>query len=189
MKRSWQRFKAPICSTVSNGIRWPWSVLSSLLYWSRSAFSAPLIAPYDPYDTATIDIMDSEIPPSWMGGGGRVFPGHRHPGRDLFSTMLYGLRTSVIIGVRCGALSGHFGNSVGLTAGYVGGRIDAFLMRVADIQFSIPYLIVAIITSAIFQMAFGVGNLKSWLMPLLIIIIGIVRMAQICPHGTCIGPG
>jgi peptide/nickel transport system permease protein len=62
---------------------------------------------------------------------------------------------------------------VGLIAGYLGGRLDAFLMRVADIQFSIPYLIVAIILSAIFQMAFGLGRFEELAMPLLIFIIGI----------------
>jgi len=65
------------------------------------------------------------------------------------------------------------GIMVGLTAGYLGGRIDAFLMRIADIQFSIPYLIVAIITSAVFQIAFGVGRFEELALPLLVIIIGI----------------
>ena len=138
------------------------------------SFMAPVIAPYSPYDTSTIDIMDSEIPPQWMEEGDeRFFLGTDNMGRDLFSTMLYGLRTSVIIGIGAVLFQALLGIMVGLTAGYLGGRIDAFLMRIADIQFSIPYLIVAIITSAVFQIAFGVGRFEELALPLLVIIIGI----------------
>jgi peptide/nickel transport system permease protein len=134
----------------------------------------PLIAPHNPYDTSTIDVMDAEIPPSWMDGGEeRFWLGTDIQGRDLYSTMLYWLRTSVAIGIGAVLFQGILGIVVGLTAGYVGGRVDSFLMRVADIQFSIPYLIVAIITSAIFQLAFGVGRFEQLAMPLLIVIIGI----------------
>jgi len=138
------------------------------------SFMAPVVAPYNPYDTSTIDIMDSEIPPRWMEEGDeRFFLGTDNMGRDLFSTMLYGLRTSVIIGIGAVLFQALLGITVGLTAGYLGGRIDAFLMRIADIQFSIPYLIVAIIASAIFQISFGVGRFEELALPLLVIIIGI----------------
>jgi peptide/nickel transport system permease protein len=138
------------------------------------SFMAPVVAPYSPYDTSTIDIMDSEIPPQWMEEGDeRFFLGTDNMGRDLFSTMLYGLRTSVTIGVGAVLFQALLGITVGLTAGYLGGRIDAFLMRIADIQFSIPYLMVAIITSAVFQIAFGVGRFEELALPLLVIIIGI----------------
>jgi peptide/nickel transport system permease protein len=87
--------------------------------------------------------------------------------------MIYGLRVSLIIG--CGAvlLQAFIGILVGLSSGYLGGKLDAFLMRIADIQFSFPYLIVAIFTSAIFKLAFGVGRYEELAVPLLIIIIGI----------------
>lgn len=138
------------------------------------SFMAPVVAPYNPYDTATIDIMDSEIPPQWMEEGDeRFFLGTDNMGRDLFSTMLYGLRTSVIIGIGAVLFQALLGITVGLTAGYLGGRIDTILMRITDIQFSIPYLIVAIIASAIFQISFGVGRFEELALPLLVIIIGI----------------
>ena len=138
------------------------------------SFMAPVVAPYSPYDTSTIDIMDSEIPPQWMEEGDeRFFLGTDNMGRDLFSTLLYGLRTSVVIGIGAVLFQALLGIMVGLTAGYLGGRIDAFLMRIADIQFSIPYLMVAIITSAVFQIAFGVGRFEELALPLLVIIIGI----------------
>jgi len=138
------------------------------------SFMAPVVAPYNPYDTSTIDIMDSEIPPQWMEEGDeRFFLGTDNMGRDLFSTLLYGLRTSVIIGIGAVLFQAILGIMGGLTAGYLGGRVDAFLMRIADIQFSIPYLIVAIITSAVFQIAFGVGRFEELALPLLVLIIGI----------------
>ena len=134
---------------------------------------APLIAPHNPYDTSTIDILDAEMPPMWMEGGQDDFwLGTDIQGRDLYSTMLYGLRTSVAIGVGAVLFQAALGIIVGLAAGYLGGRVDTILMRIADIQFSIPYLIVAIITSAIFQLAFGVGRFEELAMPLLILIIG-----------------
>ena len=135
---------------------------------------APVVAPYNTYDTATIDIMDAEIPPSWMEEGSEAFfLGTDIQGRDLLSTMIYGLRVSMIIG--CGAviLQAFVGIIVGLLSGYFGGKLDAFLMRIADIQFSIPYLLVAIFTSAIFKLAFGVGRYEELAVPLLIIIIGL----------------
>jgi peptide/nickel transport system permease protein len=135
---------------------------------------APIVAPYNTYDTATFDIMDAETPPSWMEGGNETFMlGTDIQGRDLLSTMIYGLRVSLLIG--CGAvlLQAFVGVLVGLFSGYLGGKLDSFLMRITDIQFSIPYLIVAIFTSAIFKLAFGVGRYAELAVPLLIIIIGI----------------
>ena len=137
------------------------------------AVTAPWIAPMDPYDANNIDIMNSEIPPAWSDGGESRFPlGTDNMGRDMFSTMLYGLRTSIIIGVCAVTLQAAIGILVGLTAGFIGGKTDAILMRMADIQFSFPYLMVAILVSAIFQMVFGIGRYEELAVPLLVIIIG-----------------
>ena len=147
---------------------------SVLVVLSAIGLLAPVVVPYDTYDTATIDIMDAEIPPSWMEEGSKDFIlGTDIQGRDLLSTMIYGLRVSMIIG--CGAviLQAFVGILVGLFSGYFGGKLDALLMRIADIQFSIPYLLVAIFTSAIFKLAFGVGRYEELAVPLLIIIIGL----------------
>jgi peptide/nickel transport system permease protein len=134
---------------------------------------APVVAPYNTYDTSTIDIMDAETPPKWMEGGDeRFLLGTDIQGRDLLSTMIYGLRVSLLIGVGAVLFQAFVGILVGLLSGYLGGKLDAFLMRIADIQFSIPYLIVAIFTSAIFKLAFGVGRYEELAVPLLIIIIG-----------------
>ena len=134
---------------------------------------APVITPHNTYDTATFDIMDSETPPVWMEGGSESFIlGTDIQGRDLLSTMIYGLRVSLLIGVGAVLLQAVVGILVGLLSGYLGGKLDSFLMRIADIQFSIPYLIVAIFTAAIFKLAYGVGRYAELAVPLLIIIIG-----------------
>ena len=170
---TWKRFKDSYFFYSFK--RDPVAIVSSAVFFFlvAVAFLAPVVAPHDPYDTATIDILDAEIPPSWMEGGEEQFwLGTDIQGRDLFSTMLYGLRTSVIIGLGAVIFQAAVGIFVGLISGYLGGKIDSFLMRVADIQFSIPYLIVAIIASAVFQLAFGVGRFEELAMPLLILIIG-----------------
>jgi peptide/nickel transport system permease protein len=135
---------------------------------------APVVAPYNTYDTATFDIMDAETPPAWMEGGSQDFKlGTDIQGRDLLSTMIYGLRVSLLIGCGAALFQAIIGILVGLFSGYLGGKLDSFLMRLTDIQFSIPYLIVAIFTSAIFKLAFGVGRYAELAVPLLIVIIGI----------------
>jgi len=135
---------------------------------------APVIAPYNAYDTATFDIMDAEIPPSWMEGGSEMFLlGTDIQGRDLLSTMIFGLRVSLLIGVGAVLFQAFVGILVGLISGFFGGKLDSFLMRLADIQFSIPYLIVAIFAMAIFKLAFGIGRYEDLAEPLLIIIIGL----------------
>lgn len=141
-----------------------------------SGVLAPIISPYNPYEAMNIDIMNAETPPFWVEDGNSDFLlGTDIQGRDLLSTMIYGLRLSLIIG--CGAvlLQALLGIMVGLVAGYIGGKIDSLLMRMADIQLSFPYLMVAIFISAIFQVAFGIGRFEKLAVPLLVIIIGLAE--------------
>ena len=120
------------------------------------AMSASFIAPYDPYDASQIDIMNSEIPPGWQDEGDAAFLlGTDAQGRDMLSTILYGTRVSLMIGLCAVALQALLGIVIGLTAGYLGGRVDSFLMRIADIQLSFSTLMVAIIVLAVFQATFG----------------------------------
>ena len=144
------------------------------------SFSAPLIAPHDPYDTATIDIMNSELPPVWMGGDASdEFPlGTDSQGRDMLSTMLYGMRISLLIGLGAVAMQAALGIVLGLLAGYFGKQVDAVLMRLADIQLSFSTMMVAIVLSAVFQSAFGVGRYEEMAVPFLIMVIGIAEWPQ-----------
>jgi peptide/nickel transport system permease protein len=138
------------------------------------ALTAPWISPMNPYDASSISIMNSEIPPMWMEGGSSQFPlGTDNMGRDMLSTMFYGLRTSIIIGLGAVAIQGFIGVVLGLMAGYMGKKTDAIIMRIADIQFSFPYLMMAILMSAIFQVVFGLGSFERLAVPLLTIIIGL----------------
>lgn len=86
---------------------------------------APVLAPFDPYDPAQIDIMNSEYPPVWIDGSDSQFVfGTDDQGRDLWSTILYGTRLSLLIGLCAVALQAFLGISIGLVAGYVGGRLE-----------------------------------------------------------------
>jgi peptide/nickel transport system permease protein len=179
MKTYWKRFKQSYL--LYSFKRDPVAVVSFIILavLILLSISAPLIAPHNPYDTASIDIMDAEIPPSWMDSGDERFLfGTDIQGRDLLSTMLYGMRISVLIG--CGAviLQALLGIIIGLISGYVGGKTDAFLMRVADVQLSFSTMMVAILISAIFQVAFGVGRYEELAVPLLIVIIGLAEWPQ-----------
>ncbi|SDP53731.1 ABC transporter permease [Desulforhopalus singaporensis] len=149
-----------------------------LLVLVVSSFAAPIIAPHDPYNPATIDIMDSELPPAWNAEGTAKFLlGTDDMGRDLLSTMLYGMRISIIIGLGAVALQAFLGIVIGLLSGYIK-RLDTILMRIADVQLSFSTYMIAIFIGAIFQMMFGVANYEQIAAPLLILIIGLAEWPQ-----------
>ncbi|QXO17329.1 MULTISPECIES: ABC transporter permease [Vibrio] len=140
---------------------------------------SPLIAPSNPYDLTSIDIMDSELPPSWLDGGDeRFLLGTDNQGRDILSTILYGSRLSLTIGFLAVALQLLFGIVIGLSAGYFGGRIDSFLMRFADVQLSFSTMMVAIIVSAIFKASFGSEFYSEYAVLMLVVIIGVAEWPQ-----------
>lgn len=144
-----------------------------------AALLSPWIAPTNPYDLTSIDIMNSELPPSWMDGGDTSFwLGTDDQGRDIFSTILYGSRLSLMIGFCAVALQLFLGIIIGLSAGYFGGRIDSFLMRFADVQLSFSTMMVAIIVSAIFKASFGGEFYGEYAVLMLIVIIGIAEWPQ-----------
>jgi len=99
-------------------------------------------------------------------------------GRDLLSTMIYGMRISITIGVFAVLLQALLGIVIGLVAGYFGGRLDSFFMRMADVQLSFSYLMVAIFISAVLQAAIGVGRFGEIAVPFLIIVIGLAQWPQ-----------
>lgn len=143
------------------------------------AIFAPLVSPYNPYDPLNIDIMNSEISPVWTDGGNINFLlGTDDQGRDMLSTMIYGMRISLLIGFGAVALQAFIGVFIGLISGYYGGKIDAFFMRMADVQLSFSYLMVAIFMSAILQAAVGVAKFGEIAVPFLILVIGISQWPQ-----------
>ena len=143
------------------------------------ALLSPWIAPHNPYDQASYDIMDAELPPSWLDGGDeRFLLGTDNQGRDILSTMLYGSRVSLTIGLFAVGLQLVLGIVIGLFAGYAGGRIDNLLMRFADVQLSFSTMMVAIIVSAIFQAALGGEFYSQYAILMLVVIIGISEGPQ-----------
>jgi peptide/nickel transport system permease protein len=144
-----------------------------------AGFLAPVISPHNPYDTTTIDILDSEMPPVWMeGGDSRFLLGTDSQGRDMLSTILYGMRVSILIGLGAVVLQAFLGILIGLTSGYAGGRLDAVLMRIADVQLSFSTYMVAIFIGAIFKTLFGVGLYAKVAVPFLILVIGLAEWPQ-----------
>ena len=150
-----------------------------LLIFLVVAVAAPWIAPYNPWDQTQFDIMDSEIPPlGSVGADSRFLLGTDAMGRDMLSTMLYGTGISIAIGIFATLLQCLIGVSVGLMAGYFGGRLDSFLMRFADIQLSFTTLMVAIIILAVFQTTVGFAFYNNFALLVIVLVIGIAEWPQ-----------
>ncbi|MCG6202848.1 ABC transporter permease [Psychromonas antarctica] len=175
----WQRIKQS--DLIYHFLRDKVAMLSFALFlaFCLAALFAPIISPTNPYDLTSIDIMDSELPPSWLEEGDQRFLlGTDDQGRDIFSTILYGSRLSLIIGFLAVAVQLTLGIVIGLSAGYFGGRIDSFLMRFADVQLSFSTMMVAIIVSAIFKASFGATFYSDYAVIMLVIIIGFAEWPQ-----------
>ncbi len=115
-----------------------------------AAIFAPLIAPQNPYDGASLDMWKAELPPIWAADGEWPYLlGTDTQGRDMLSAILYGTRISIVIGIASVVLSLVIGMAAGLVAGYFGGFTDNLLMRIGDITLSIPTILVAILVSTV----------------------------------------
>ncbi len=116
-----------------------------------SALMAPLIAPQNPYDLNALDLMEARLPPGSQSGDGqmRYWLGTDEQGRDLLSAILYGLRISLAVGSGSTAMALMIGLLLGLAAAYWRGLFDALVMRLVDIQLSIPALLIALVLLAI----------------------------------------
>ncbi|MEQ8877161.1 MAG: ABC transporter permease [Phycisphaerales bacterium] len=147
-----------------------------LLLLILMAALAPFIAPQNPYDLMQLSIMDSEMPPAWRDGGDeRFLLGTDAQGRGVLSTIMYGTGISLLIGIGAVVVQAILGITLGLIAGYKGGWIDAFLMRLADIQMSLSTLMIAIIVLAIFNATFDANTYADYAIFMLIVIIGIAE--------------
>lgn len=122
-----------------------------LLVLTLAALAAPLLAPQDPYDLAKVSIMEAERAPGAASTDGTMtyVLGTDGAGRDMLSAILYGLRISLGIGVASALVALALGTCVGLASAYFGGRIDALLMRVVDVQLSVPTILVALVLLAV----------------------------------------
>jgi peptide/nickel transport system permease protein len=140
------------------------------------ALAAPWIAPHDPYDVTTLSLNDAFKPPVWVPGGDAAYPlGTDDQGRDVLSTILYGARISLGVGVAAVIFSLVLGVSLGLLSGYVGGQVDAFLMRVADIQLSFPAILIALLVDGVTRIVLPAESHGDLAIPVLILSIGLSK--------------
>lgn len=143
------------------------------------ALLAPWIAPHNPFDLASVDLMDSFIPPVWTKSGKATYLlGTDNQGRDLLSAILYGARISLAVGVTAVLFSMVLGVAIGLLAGFLGGRVDSFLMRIADVQLSFPAILIALLIDGVVHVALPRAAQGSTALYVLIFAIGISGWVQ-----------
>ena len=111
-----------------------------------AAFAAPILAPFNTNDVATLDLMDAFQPPAWIeGGSSEHLLGTDDQGRDVLSAIMFGTQVSLVVGFLSVIFSVVLGVGLGLISGYVGGRTDHVIMRLADVQLSFPAVLVALL--------------------------------------------
>jgi peptide/nickel transport system permease protein len=153
------RDDSPLRRIVADFVANPVAVfgLALLAVIIATALFAPLLSPQNPYDLAQLDVMDARLPPgSQSPNGGTYWLGTDDQGRDMLSAIFYGLRISLMVGAVSTIIALSIGLAMGLTAGYVGGKTEAVIMRIADIQLSFPAILIALILLAVL----GQGTFK-----------------------------
>lgn len=115
-----------------------------------AAVLAPWIAPHDPFDLASLSLLDASNPPAWIEGGNWGYPlGTDNQGRDVLSAILYGARLSLLVGVSSVILAVLLGVTLGLVAGWRGGVTETIIMRIADVQLSFPAILIALLIDGV----------------------------------------
>lgn len=149
-----------------------------LLLFVGAAFS-PWIAPTDPFDPAAVFLSDSMIPPAWQDGGeARFMLGTDDQGRDLYSAILYGMRVSLVVGGLGCILAASIGITLGLLAGYIGGRVDSIIMRIADVQLTFPAILIALLIDGVVRGIFKDVSREDTAIYVLVISIGLSFWVQ-----------
>ena len=145
--------------------------ITTILFF-LAAFLAPWIAPHNTADIASLNLMDAFKPPSWEQGGDPLFLiGTDDQGRDVLSSIMFGLRISLLVGFASVILAAIFGTLLGLISGYVGGWLDSFIMRVADIQLTFPSILIALLIDGIVRSVLPAVIAKDFKITVLIIAI------------------
>jgi peptide/nickel transport system permease protein len=143
------------------------------------ALLAPWIAPHDPFNPATINLLDSLTPPSWEeGGDARFLLGTDDQGRDILSTIMFGARISLAVGFAGVMLAAILGITLGLIAGYAGGAVDTLIMRIADVQLTFPVILIALLIDGTVHALLGGINREQTAIPVLVLAIGLSFWVQ-----------
>jgi peptide/nickel transport system permease protein len=141
LRRLWAEFRENKIAVVA---------LVVVVFLILLALFASLVSPQNPYDLANLSLMDSRRPPGFVGTGGYThILGTDPQGRDLLSAILYGLRISIQIGLAAGLVSLTIGTTLGILAAYLGGRVEALIMRLVDLQLSFPAILLALVIVAL----------------------------------------
>ena len=142
------------------------------------AVFAHWVAPHNPLDLTTLELSDARLPPAWSEGGSRKYLlGTDDQGRDILSALMYGARISLVVGVASVIISVIVGVALGLIAGFKGGWIDAFLMRVCDVMLSFPAILIALLIAGVGRALFPDAN-ESLAFGVLIIAISLTGWVQ-----------
>lgn len=153
------------------------SIITALILFS--AVGASWIAPHNPFDLASLDLLDSHIPPAWdEEGDSRYLLGTDDQGRDLLSAILYGSRISLLVGFSSVIFSLVLGVGLGVISGYVGGTVDAVIMRIAEIQISFPAILIALLVDGILRTMIPHADAERLAIIVLIFSIGISGWVQ-----------
>jgi peptide/nickel transport system permease protein len=141
------------------------------------SFGAPILAPHQPFDLATISLNDALLPPAWDEAGQvKYLLGTDDQGRDVLSTILYGSRVSLLVGIASVTFAMVLGVALGLISGYMGGRLDAFIMRVADVQLSFPAILIALLIDGVARAVLPQDNHNNWMA--IAVLIGSIGLAN-----------
>ena len=143
------------------------------------ALFAPWLAPYNPFDAATLDLNSAFAPPAWVAqGAASHLLGTDDQGRDILSTIMYGARISLGVGIAAVLFALVLGVTLGLASGYFGGTLDSFIMRVADGQLSFPAILIALLVDGVARVALPNDRHDEIAIPVLILAIGISGWVQ-----------
>ena len=143
------------------------------------ALFAPWIAPHNPFDLASVNLLDALTPPAWSSQGKAAYLlGTDNQGRDMLSAILYGARISLGVGAAAVLFSMVLGVSLGLLSGYLGGPVDALLMRIADVQLSFPAILIALLIDGVVHVALPRASQGGMAVYVLILAIGLSGWVQ-----------
>lgn len=143
------------------------------------AFLAPWIAPHDPFDLRTLNLLDAFTPPVWVEEGDwKYLLGADDQGRDVLSTIMYGARISLLVGFCSVLFAMVLGVTLGLVSGYMGGTVDAIIMRIADVQLSFPAILIALLVDGILRAAFPRELHDEFALYVLILSVGLSYWVQ-----------
>jgi peptide/nickel transport system permease protein len=144
-----------------------------------AALLAPWISPQDPFDMAGLNLNEAFTPPAWDERGVNRYPlGTDNQGRDILSTIMHGARISLGVGLASVLFALVLGVSLGLISGYFGGRIDALIMRGADVQLSFPAILIALLIDGVARIAVTGDRHDELAIPVLVLAIGFAGWVQ-----------